>query len=67
MNASADFLHGGTLRDLRAAADLALGREWQLHLEDQFERWRFPLLAPNVQRDNELTVRISYQPKSRVQ
>jgi hypothetical protein len=67
MNASADFLHGGTLRDLRAAADLALGREWQLHLEDQLERWRFPLLAPNVQRDNELTVRISYQPKSRVQ
>jgi hypothetical protein len=67
MNASADFLRGGTLRDLRASADLALSHEWQLRVEDQAERWRFALLSPHPQRDNELTLQISYRPQSRTQ
>lgn len=67
MNASADFLRGGSLRDLRVSADLALGPEWQLNVEDQAERWHFALLAPHPQRDNEVTLQISYRPQTRNQ
>jgi Capsule assembly protein Wzi len=62
MNASSDFLGGGSLRDLRFVADLNLHRDWQLHLEDQVERWRFPLLSSQTQRDNEFTIQLSYRP-----
>jgi len=65
MNASGEFLRGGSLRDLRVVADIALHPEWQLRLEDQAEWWRFPLLAPQQQRNNEFTFQLSYRPMAR--
>jgi hypothetical protein len=65
MNSSADLLRGGSLCDLRISADLALSPEWQLQIDDQAERWRFPLLAPRPQQENELTLQISYRPSGR--
>ncbi|WP_370245815.1 capsule assembly Wzi family protein [Acidipila sp. EB88] len=62
MNASSDFLHGGSLRDLRATAELALGAEWQLHVEDQVEQWHFPQLQAQTQHNNEVTLQLSYRP-----
>ncbi len=65
MNSSSEFLHGGYVRDFRATADIALSSEWQLRLEDQAEWWRFPLLSPQPQRNNELTLQLSYKPMGR--
>ncbi len=65
MNASSEFLQGGTLRDLRVTADLALHPEWQLRLEDQAERWRFPLLSAQPQHNNTFTLQLSYRPLGR--
>lgn len=65
MNSSSEFLHGGYLRDFRVTADIALSPEWQLRLEDQAEWWRFPLLSPQQQRNNELTLQLSYKPRGR--
>lgn len=66
MNASGEFLRGGSLRDLRVVADVALHPEWYLHLEEQAERWQFPLLSPQPQRNNEFTLQLSYRPIGRV-
>jgi hypothetical protein len=63
MNASSDFLRGGSVRDLRLAADLAIRPEWFLRVDDQLERWRFPLLAPESQTNNTFTLQLSYRPK----
>jgi hypothetical protein len=62
MNVNREFLEGGSLRDLRIAADLALRPEWQLRLEEQTEWWRFPLLSSGDQRDAEFTFQLSYRP-----
>jgi len=62
MNSSSEFLRGGSLRDLRVAADIALRPEWQLRVEDQTEWWRFPLLSPQPQRNNAFTLQLSYRP-----
>jgi hypothetical protein len=65
MNVNGEFLRGGSLRDLRLVADLALRPEWYLHLEDQVERWRFPLLSSQPQANNEFTLQLSYRPMGR--
>ena len=65
MSVSDEFLHGGSLWNLRVIADIALHPEWQLRLEDQAERWRFPLLSLQPQRDNEFTLQLSYRPMGR--
>lgn len=62
MNASADFLQGGFLRDLSARADFALRPEWELHISAQSEWWRFPLLSASEQKDSAITLQLSYQP-----
>lgn len=62
MNASSEFLGGGSLRDLRVSADIALRPEWQLRLENQTEWWRFPMLSLQPQRNNEFTLQLSYRP-----
>jgi hypothetical protein len=62
MNASADFLQGGFLRDLSARADFALRPEWELHISAQSEWWRFPLLSASEQKDSTITLQLSYQP-----
>jgi hypothetical protein len=64
-NVNREFLQGGTLRDLRAAADIALHPEWQLRLEEQTEWWQFPLLSATGQRNAAFTIQLSYNPLGR--
>ncbi len=66
MTAASEFLQGGTLRDLRVTADLAIRRNWQLRLEEQTEWWHFPLLSSRPQRNAELTFQITYRPIARM-
>jgi Capsule assembly protein Wzi len=66
MTAASEFLRGGTLRDLRVAADLAIHPEWQLSLEEQTEWWRFPLLSSEPQHNAEFTIQLSYRPIARM-
>lgn len=66
MTVNREFLQGGTLRDLRATADIALRPEWQLLLEEQTEWWRFPLLSTAPQHDATFTFQLSYRPLGRV-
>ncbi len=67
MTVNHEFLQGGSLRDLRFAADIAVHPEWQLHLEDQTERWHFPLLDTHPQRNAAITLQLSYRPAPRTQ
>lgn len=60
-----DLLEGGTLRDLRAAADFSLHPEWQLRVEEQTEWWNFPLLSTTGKRNAEFTIQLSYNPLGR--
>jgi hypothetical protein len=65
MTVNREFLQGGALRDFSVAANLQLRPEWQLRLEDQAEWWRFPLLSASPQRNDELTIQLSYRPIAR--
>ena len=62
MTVNREFLQGGALRDFRVGANLQIRPEWQLTLQNQTEWWRFPLLAPTPQRNNEFSIQLSYQP-----
>jgi hypothetical protein len=64
-NVSREFLEGGSLRDFRATADIALHPEWQLRVEEQTEWWHFPLLSDTGQRNAEFTIQVSYRPLGR--
>jgi hypothetical protein len=64
-NVNREFLQGGSLRDLRATADVALHPEWQLRVEEQTEWWHFPLLSATGQRDAAFTIQLSYNPIER--
>ena len=64
-NVNREFLQGGTLRDLRATADIALHPEWQLRVEEQTEWWQFPLLSTTGQRNAVFTIQLSYNPLRR--
>jgi len=59
---NSEFLHGGSLRDVRLAADVALRSDWQVRVEMQDERWRYPLLAPVPAHDFSTTIQVSYRP-----
>lgn len=65
MTVNREFLQGGTLRDVKVAADLLPLPDWQLHLEEQTEWWRFPLLSGQPQRNAEFTFQLSYRPTGR--
>jgi hypothetical protein len=65
VTANREFLQGGAVRDFCMAANLQIRPEWQLRLEDQAEWWRFPLLATTPQRNNALTIQLSYRPVSK--
>jgi hypothetical protein len=64
-NVNRDFLDGGSLRDLRATADIALHPEWQLRVEEQTEWWKFPLLSTTGQCNAEFTIQLSFNPLER--
>jgi len=65
MTVNREFLHGGTLRDLHAAVDIALHPEWQLRLEEQAEWWRFPLLSASPQHNTAFTLQLTFRPVGR--
>jgi hypothetical protein len=65
MTANREFLQGGALRDYSVAANFQVRPEWQLRVENQTEWWRFPLLSPTPQRNDELTIQLSYRPIAR--
>jgi hypothetical protein len=65
MTVNREFLKGGGLRDFSMAANLQIHPEWQLRVEDQGEWWRFPLLSTPPQRNNEVTIQLSYRPIAR--
>jgi Capsule assembly protein Wzi len=65
MTVNREFLKGGAVRDFSMAANLQIRPEWQLRLEDQAEWWRFPQLSATPQRNNELTIQLSYRPIAR--
>jgi hypothetical protein len=67
MTVNHEFLQGGTLRDLRFAADIAVHPEWQLHVEEQNEWWHFPLLDAQPQHNAAITMQLSYRPAVRTQ
>jgi Capsule assembly protein Wzi len=66
VTANREFLQGGGLRDFSLATNLQVRPEWQLRIEDQAEWWRFPLLSATAQRNNELTLQLSYRPIARI-
>jgi hypothetical protein len=65
MTVNREFLQGGALRDFNVAVNLQLRPEWQLRLENQSEWWRFPALSATPQRNDALTIQLSYHPLSR--
>lgn len=65
VNASGEFLRGGTLRDLSVTADVAMRPEWQLQVTTQVDRWDFQLLSATSQYNIATTVQISFKPRSR--
>jgi hypothetical protein len=62
MTVNREFLQGGDLRDVKVATDLFPLPEWQLHVEEQTEWWRFPLLSEHPQQNPECTFQLSYRP-----
>ncbi len=65
MTVDREFLQGGSLKDLRLSADIALHPEWQLKLEEQTEWWRFPLLSLSAQRNAAFILQLEYRPLGR--
>jgi hypothetical protein len=55
MTVNREFMQEASLRDLRVTADFSIHPEWQLHLEDQKDRWRFPLLSRNAECPTQLS------------
>ncbi|MFI5094774.1 MAG: capsule assembly Wzi family protein [Candidatus Acidiferrales bacterium] len=54
---------GGTLTDLGARGDYWLRSNLGLSASVQYERWLFPAIQPNAQRDVSVTVGIVFQPQ----
>jgi hypothetical protein len=66
MIAASEFPRGGTLRDLRMTAGLAIHRDWQLCLEEQTEWRHFPLLSSQPQFNAEFTLQPSLRAIARM-
>jgi hypothetical protein len=54
---------GGTLTDLSASSDLWVRSAVSVSSLVQFERWAFPILAPNVQRNITGSVQVTFWPR----
>ncbi len=57
-----DFLNGGRLDDISAAARLSARRDLELRLRSQFERWSFPLLSGAAKNNFAAAVELRYTP-----
>jgi membrane-associated phospholipid phosphatase len=58
-----DFLQGGWLDDISLNAQLNLRPGVALSAGAQFEKWNFPLLAPNTKSNLSLSWTLTYRPK----
>lgn len=56
------FLQGGSLRDISANTNLALGSNFSLQAGVQLERWQFPLLAAGPVNNVTTSLQFSYTP-----
>jgi hypothetical protein len=59
---SHQFLEGGRATDFSAAAEVALPRGVSISGFSQYERWRFPILAPGIQSDVSAGVQLTFHP-----
>jgi hypothetical protein len=64
MSANPQFLRGGDMHDATLVSDPRLGREWSVHLSDQFERWKFPLLLPSASGNTMVSAQLTWSPES---
>ncbi|HKW17146.1 MAG TPA: capsule assembly Wzi family protein [Terriglobales bacterium] len=60
------FLGGGRSTDLSATADIALSNQLSAAGFVQYEHWRFPTLAPNMQSDLSAGFQLTFRPKLQV-
>ncbi|HET8924899.1 MAG TPA: capsule assembly Wzi family protein [Candidatus Acidoferrum sp.] len=54
---------GGTINDGSVRAEFWLKRDWETSALVQYEQWRFPVLAPGLQRNVTASVQLNYWPR----
>jgi hypothetical protein len=57
-----EFDHGGHYQDGFLKTSIQLGAKLDVSAMMQYEDWRFPLLAPNLQNNLTSSIQITYQP-----
>jgi membrane-associated phospholipid phosphatase len=55
---------GGTINDGSVRADFWFQQDWSTSVSVQYEQWKFPLLAPTLQKNVTASVQLSYWPQS---
>lgn len=55
---------GGTVNDASIRAEVWVRQSWQTSVFVQYEQWKFPLLAPGLQRNVTSSVQLTYFPHS---
>jgi len=56
---------GGTINDGSVRAEFQVKRDWGASALVQYEQWRFPLLAPTLQKNVTASVQLVYWPQQR--
>jgi len=56
---------GGTINDGSVHAEFQVKRDWGASALVQYEQWRFPLLAPTLQKNVTASVQFVYWPQRR--
>jgi membrane-associated phospholipid phosphatase len=54
---------GGTINDGSVRADFWVQRDWSASAFVQYEQWKFPVLAPSLQRNVTASVQLNYWPQ----
>ena len=54
---------GGTINDGSVRAEFQVKRDWGASALVQYEQWRFPLLAPTLQKNVTASVQLVYWPQ----
>jgi hypothetical protein len=60
------FLQGGGLNDFGADAEIQANHELSLKATFQYERWRFPVLAPTPESNTTVSMQLTYHPRWRI-
>jgi Capsule assembly protein Wzi/PAP2 superfamily len=61
------FLGGGRSTDFSAAADIAFSHQLSASAFVQYEQWRFPLIAANMQSDITVGFQLTFRPNVHIQ